>query len=201
MVRPEFPYSLLGMVHLANHVTQHRPLHLGEAFDVTARVLDFGPHHAGTTVRIEASAAVGREVVWLGVSTYLAKGAGTGPRAERATFTAPTPTGRWVLPGDVGRRYAAVSGDRNPIHTNVLAANALGFPRTIAHWMYTASRALAAAAGLRTDAFTWEVEFARPVVVPGTVAVRVAPDDDGVALAVWSPRSGKPHLTGRVAPA
>ena len=29
----------------------------------------------------------------------------------------PAPTGTsWKLPGDLGRRYAAVSGDHNPIH-------------------------------------------------------------------------------------
>ncbi len=30
MVRDDFPLPLLGMVHLANTVTQHRPVRLGE---------------------------------------------------------------------------------------------------------------------------------------------------------------------------
>lgn len=205
MVRPEFPFSLLGMLHLANHVTQHRPVRLGEALDVSARVLSFAPHHAGVAVELEATAGVGQETVWRGVSTYLAKGArlagGARPeRPDRPEFVPPVPTARWELPADVGKRYAAVSGDHNPIHTNPLAARALGFPRRIAHGMYTASRALAAAADLRGDAFEWSVEFAKPVLIPGSVAVRVAPEGDGVALTAWHARSGKPHLTGRVAP-
>ena len=47
-------------------------------------------------------------------------------------------TGRvWKLPGDLGRKYAAVSGDHNPIHLYPLTAKALGFPRQIAHGMWT----------------------------------------------------------------
>lgn len=205
MVRPEFPFSLLGMLHLANHVTQHRPVVLGEALDVSARTLSFTPHHAGVAVVLEATAAVGQETVWRGVSTYLAKGARLAgaarpERPEREEFVPPVPTARWELPADTGKRYAAVSGDHNPIHTNVVAAKALGFPRRIAHGMYTASRALAAAADLRGDAFEWSVEFAKPVLLPGSAAVRVAPDGAGAALTVWHARSGKPHLTGRVDP-
>ena len=50
----------------------------------------------------------------------------------------------WRLPGDLGRRYAAVSGDRNPIHLYALTAKAFGFPRQIAHGMWSKARCLAA---------------------------------------------------------
>ena len=51
---------------------------------------------------------------------------------------------RWHLPDDLGRRYASVSGDRNPIHMHALTAKAFGFPRAIAHGMWTKARCLAA---------------------------------------------------------
>lgn len=135
---------------------------------------------------------------------------GAGPRTGEGGATAPVPTGRWTLAADTGRRYAAVSGDQNPIHTNPLAAKALGFPRAIAHGMYTAARALAdiGPAG-RGDAFTWDVTFAKPVLLPSTVAVRVsrpatgpkpAVTPSGWTYDVWSPRSGRHHLTGTVQP-
>ena len=50
----------------------------------------------------------------------------------------------WKLGGDLGRRYAAVSGDRNPIHMHALTAKPLGFPAAIAHGMWTKARCLAA---------------------------------------------------------
>ncbi|MYQ53488.1 MULTISPECIES: MaoC/PaaZ C-terminal domain-containing protein, partial [unclassified Streptomyces] len=63
----------------------------------------------------------------------------------------------WRLPGDLGRRYGAVSGDRNPIHLHPLTARLFGFPRHLAHGMWTVARCLAEAetgAGPRTGTGT-----------------------------------------------
>ncbi len=202
MTRSDFPLPLVGLVHLANHVEQLRPVHLADVLDVRASAENLTAHRTGTQVDLVTEVSVGGSVAWRGVSTYLARGvflAGT-VEEETLTFVPPTPTGRWTLAADVGRRYAAVSGDRNPIHLSALAAKAFGFPRAIAHGMYTASRALADIGAARGDAFTWSVEFAKPVLLPGTVTVRVARSDDGFVLAGWDARSGKPHLTGSVVP-
>jgi acyl dehydratase len=80
------------------------------------------------------------------------------------------------LPGDLGRRYAAVSGDVNPIHLHPWLARALGFRRAIAHGMWTAA-AMAAAVGPRLpDAVGYRVEFRRPVLQPATVRLFTALD-------------------------
>lgn len=214
MTRPGFPLPLLGMVHLANRVQQRRQVLLGETLDIRVHAAALRAHRKGATVDLVAEVSVGGTVVWHSESTYLAKGArlagsddaADAPR-ERSPFEPPTPTAAWRLGADVGRRYAAVSGDRNPIHTSTLAAKAFGFPRRIAHGMYTAARALAdVGPAARGEAFVWEVEFARPVLLPSTVAVRVAPDAEapagpaGHGLALWSPHTGAAHLTGSVRP-
>ena len=201
MVRSDFPLPLVGLVHVANRVTQHRPVLLTDVLDVRATATDLRAHRAGTQVDLVTEVSVDGSVAWRGVSTYLARGvrlAGSGD--EPAAFVPPTPTGRWKLDGDIGRRYAAVSGDRNPIHLSALSAKALGFPRAIAHGMYTASRALADVGAGRGDAFEWSVEFVKPVLLPGTVTVRVAGSSEGFTFAGWDARSGKPHLTGSVTP-
>ncbi len=205
MVRPDFPLPLLGMVHLANRVRQHRPLVLGTPLSVRAWAADLRPHRSGTQVDLVTEVSADAEVAWQGVSTYLAKGvhlpdAPRDERGERPSFTPPVPTGRWDLPADVGRRYAAVSGDRNPIHLSPVTARALGFRRAIAHGMYTASRALADVGAARGDGFTWEVEFAAPVLLPGSPSVRVARDTTGFAFTAWHARSSRLHLTGTVTP-
>ena len=213
MTRRGFPLPLLGMVHLANRVQQRRQVLLGETLDIRVHAAALRPHRKGATVDLAAEVSVDGTVVWCGESTYLAKGvrlagddAADAP-AERPSFAPPTPTAAWRLGADVGRRYAAVSGDRNPIHTSTLAAKAFGFPRRIAHGMYTAARALAdVGPAARGEAFFWEVEFARPVLLPCTVAVRVAPDAEapagpaGHGLTLWSPHTGAAHLTGSVRP-
>ncbi|QGQ18421.1 hypothetical protein GC089_03065 [Cellulomonas sp. JZ18] len=223
MVRDDFPLPLLGMVHLANRVEQRRPLTLGEALAVRAHAEAMRPHARGTQVDlvVEVTGGAGGDVAWRGVSTYLAPGlrladdgpagsgdtgsgdadGGDGPARERAPFVPPQPTGSWRLDAGTGRRYGAVSGDRNPIHLSALTAKPFGFPRAIAHGMYTASRLLADVGPVRGDAFTWTVEFVKPVLLPGTVAVSTRPAaEGGHDLAAWHPRSGKPHVLGRVAP-
>ena len=107
----------------------------------------------------------------------------------------------WRLPGDLGRRYAAVSGDHNPIHLYPLTAKAFGFPRQIAHGMWTKARCVAALDNRLPDAVTVRVEFKKPVFLPGTVALGSRIDDDGVAFSLTRPKDGAPHLVGRAAPA
>lgn len=92
-----------------------------------------------------------------------------------------------------------MSGDRNPIHMSALSAKAFGFPRAIAHGMYTAARALSDVGPRRGDTYDWTVEFAKPVLLPGTVSVEITePQSGSFEYAARSPRSGKTHLTGTV---
>ncbi|MFT3970828.1 MAG: MaoC/PaaZ C-terminal domain-containing protein [Micropruina sp.] len=89
--------------------------------------------------------------------------------------------GLWRLPSDLGRRYAAVSGDANPIHLNPLAAKAFGLPRTIAHGMWTHAHALAALQPRLPDSFEASVRFAKPVLLPSTVRFAAAQTAAGFA--------------------
>ena len=204
MARPDFPLRLLGMVHLANRVEQHRPLLLGDRLEVEACATDLRPHHRGTQVDLVTSVSTDGNLAWRGVSTYLAPGVhltdDAPEREPRPEFTPPLPTGRWRYESDRGRRYAAVSGDANPIHLSALSAKAFGFPRAIAHGMDTAARALADVGAARGPAFRWTVEFAAPVLLPSSPTVRVARDGDGFGFTVWDQRRGKLHLHGRVDP-
>lgn len=212
MARRDFPFALLGLVHLRNQVLQHRPVRVGERVDVECRVRDLRPHRKGRSFEA-VSTILGEdgEIIATDVSTYLAKGERTGAGAEdpagrrdespertehtggsgssvssstperpehssRRAFEAPRPTGRWKLPADTGRRYAAVSGDVNPIHLSALSARAFGFPRAIAHGMYTASRAFTESGVDLSLPLRWDVSFDAPVTLPGTVLV--AYDDD-----------------------
>jgi acyl dehydratase len=224
MVRGDFPLPLLGMVHLANRVELNAPVLLGDLLEVRAWAENLRPHRRGVQVDLVAEiwpdGGDGTGVpLWRGVSTYLAKGfhlpAGdalpdaapaapaSDPRGAQE-WTAPLPTGRWALGPGTGRAYAAVSGDRNPIHLSSLSAKAFGFPRAIAHGMYTAARALADVGHARGDAYRWTVEFAQPVLLPGTVDVAVMPElteePDGFGYVGWNARRGRRHFSGEVVP-
>ncbi len=92
-------------------------------------------------------------------------------------------------------RYAAASGDHNPIHQDEEVARGVGLPGVIAHGMYTMALAARAVATWFPDAEVVSLgcKFTNPVVVPaeGDVEVEVAgeskPGEDGlttVALTV-----------------
>ena len=112
----------------------------------------------------------------------------------------------WHLPGDLGRRYAAVSGDRNPIHLHALTARPLGFPQAIAHGMWTKARCLAAleesdVGELSSGAFSVDVRFRRPILLPAAVGFGSAADNQAVNFAVRASSGDVTHLEGRVGPA
>ncbi|MFF9351486.1 MaoC family dehydratase [Streptomyces sp. NPDC014734] len=98
----------------------------------------------------------------------------------------------WRLPADLGRRYGAASGDRNPIHLYPFTARLFGFPRPIAHGMWTVARCLAEAP--EPDAIRWvRADFKSPVPLPATVTH--AADPTGFQLRGVA---GRVHLTGTV---
>ena len=50
----------------------------------------------------------------------------------------------WSIGGDAGRRFGALTGDRNPIHLYPLTSQLFGFKRPIAHALYLVSKLEAA---------------------------------------------------------
>jgi len=202
MTSPEFPFPAIGTVHLANSITRHRPIAVGEKLQIEVHASPLRPHPKGRAVDFLATARVDGETVWESTSTYLRRGHASTDATGSTGASAVVP-GRiaWRLGGDVGRRYAAVSGDHNPIHLYPLTAKALGFRRQIAHGMWSLARCVGAVENRLPDAVTVEVAFKKPVFLPGTVAFGVSPYDEGLAFALTSPKSGAPHLVGRTHPA
>src|SRR3954447_4207807 len=200
MTSPQFPFPAIGTVHIANFVTAHRPVAVGETLDLEVHASALRPHPKGTAVDFVATATAGGATVWESTSTYLRRGKSDAVVSTGSTdgSTEVVP-GRvtWRLAGDVGRRYAAVSGDHNPIPLYPLTAKALGFPRQIAHGMWSLARCVAALENRLPDAVTVDAEFKKPILLPGTVAFGQDPVDDGLAFALTSPKSGAPHLIGR----
>ena len=117
---------------------------------------------------------------------------------RRARFA--RPGSHWHLHGDLGRRYAAVSGDRNPIHLSGPTAKLFGFPRAIAHGMWTKARCLAALEDRLPDAFSVAVTFRRPILLPGRVAFAASAGPGAIRFAVRGPTGGDTHLEGTVTP-
>ncbi|GAB3437856.1 MaoC/PaaZ C-terminal domain-containing protein [Actinophytocola sediminis] len=193
MTAADFPFPLVGSVHVANRITQTRPLTLADRLDLRVEVANLRDHPRGRQFDVVSRAVVDGEPVWTDVSTYLRR-VGSSDRERAEPVEPPTPTAVWQVPEDIGRRYAEVSGDRNPIHLHRLTARLFGFPRAIAHGMWTKARCLAALEGRLPAAYTVDVRFKLPVLLPARVAFHT----DQAQFALHDTKQGKPHLTGTV---
>ncbi|MDR7254462.1 acyl dehydratase [Nocardioides sp. BE266] len=203
MSDPAFPYPAIGMVHVENTITAHGAIGVGEALDVTTSVGAPRPHARGVLLDFVTTVTADGATAWESTSTYLRRGRPADGEPAPGLAIVDTPTGgiEWRLPADLGRTYAAVSGDANPIHLYPLTAKALGFPRQIAHGMWTKARSVAAIENRLPEAVTVEVAFKKPVFLPGTVAFAARRDDERWTFAMTSPKDGSPHLLGRTTPA
>lgn len=203
MTDPSFPFSVLGLVHIRNRISQLRPLRGTEPLNLRVRAEGLRSHSRGRQFDVVCEASADGETVWTEQSTYLRRGAsdgssssGSGP-SERAAHLEPSAV--WDVPEDIGRRYAAVSGDTNPIHLHWISARLFGLPKPIAHGMWLKARCLAGLEGVLSDAFDIEVEFKRPVYLPAQVSFASQADGDQRQFALTDKKSGKAHLTGTVA--
>jgi len=200
MTRLSFPFGVIGLVHVRNEISLGRPMSADESLDVRVRTANLREHDRGRQFDVLAEALVGGETVWTSRSTYLHREAGGGAGSSSAgeRLEPPTPSALWPVPGDQGRRYAAVSGDSNPIHLHPLTARLFGFPRPIAHGMWVKARCLAALEGHLPSAFTAAVRFKLPMPLPSKAAFTTRPAGEAREFAVHDARSGRPYLSGSV---
>ncbi len=203
LTRPSFPYPASGMVHLANRIRQHQRLHEGQALRLEVFCERWVAHPKGQALSIATRAYAEEALVWESDSMYLRREV-KNPVGELWADALPLQeegllrTQRWVLPADLGRRFAKVSGDFNPIHTSVMGAKIFGFRRAIAHGMWTLGRALAAQqppGGL--DRAEAHCDFKLPIFLPGQVALWSHPVTGPLReFEVRNVAGDKPHMRG-----
>ena len=195
-----FPFPAIGTVHLENEITRTRPVRVGESVSLAARAENLRPHAKGRAFDMVVSASTDGEEVWSSTSTYLRLGGGDREHGDPGTAFEQVPAGgaTWRLGADLGRRYAAVSGDHNPIHLYPLTARAFGFRRQIAHGMWTKARAVAALENRLPDAVSVAVAFKKPIFLPGSVTFGARSTPAGIGFVVASAKDAVPHLLGEV---
>ncbi|MDQ3415743.1 MAG: hypothetical protein M3474_01275 [Actinomycetota bacterium] len=199
-----FGFAAMGLVHVQHRLTQHRPLLVGETYDLAVSPAGLRTHRRGQLIDIQTDATVHGETVWQETMTLLARGIAGGEVVDSSPLDgvdAPAGTMRWSVPAHTGRAYAAVSGDRNPIHLSRLTARTFGFPRAIAHGMWTAARALSVVGARLPAAFHCEMAFRHPVLLPAQVLFGQDSSAQGDhLLGVVSADATHQHLVARVRP-
>lgn len=173
---PACPWPAAGTVHLSNRIEQLAALQVGDEVSVELVTGGLRSHEKGQVFDLDLLIRRAGEVVWRGTQSLLRRGV-------REPAGLPYISGfdnevSWVrafefeAPVNIGRRYARVSGDFNPMHLSRLSARLFGFQRTIAHGLWTQARALAGLLPARSvQTATLTTEFKSPVMLPAQLAV------------------------------
>ena len=212
MVKEPFPFAMLGLVHVDNSVTQYRPIGERETVAMSVTFDNLRDHAQGQQFDFVTIVKSEEEVIWEGTSTYLSRSKKPSSKDKKST---PRPVmvkpevneagvhSIFEVPEDIGRRYAFVSGDFNLIHLHPLSARAFGFPKAIAHGMWSKAKCLALMGDL-PDAYTIDVSFKLPIFLPAEVELIAEPVaqlvnvDDTCEFGLYSSKNNKPHLAGVV---
>ncbi len=106
---------------------------------------------------------------------------------------------RWELAGTLGRQYAAISKDYNPIHLSGLSARLFGFDQPIMHGMYLASRCAFAVEHLTGRTLQHQnVHFLKAVPLPSRL--RFVCDHEMVQFYLLDERRNVAYVRGSFAP-
>jgi len=199
MSHPQFPLRLLGLVHLANNMQCLRPIGDFETLDMDCQLHGIEATERGQTFTLHTRLQTAGETVWTETSTFLAPLPRSGKRQppdDRPDWG--SPVARWAVAGNAGRRFAGPSGDWNPIHVSAFTARLFGYPRAIAHGMFSAARCvdllcrdLPACAPLQID-----LRFKRPLLIPGEVALHTRQEADSTRFVLNVLPQGEPHIEG-----
>ena len=195
----DFPFPLLGLVHLENRLRVLRtlgglgPFHLGVATG------ELSPHDKGVTFTLLTRLEDQLGTLWEGESRFLFRGLRLDGAPPTRTEAVPLPleeVAHWRAPTDIGRRYARVAGDFNPIHVSAPTAKLFGFPRAIAHGLWNKGRALGALGDHLPDrGYEVDVRLQKPVLLPSEVRLLAsAPGPEGQF--VLRGQNDLPHMTG-----
>ena len=200
---PAFPFRPLGLVHRRTTVAAMQPLPVAAAYEASFRIQVAHDTEQGTEVDFSTELTREGALAWRGTATVLVRAQGAAAK-RRATQPPPpaldgpgTRVVAWPVSSDVGRRYARVSGDYNPIHLSAWSARLFGYRRAIAHGMWTLARAFSELEHSVTEPMTVEASFKRPLFLPASVLCWVRAEPQGVHFGVRDAETGVPHLVAQ----
>ncbi|WP_293373410.1 MaoC/PaaZ C-terminal domain-containing protein [Nevskia sp.] len=204
MTRSGFPLPLMGLVHVRNRIEMRRELSIDENFDVSVSLGASREVRAGLELDLIVSfSELDGDVLWKATMTVLKRGPKRDGDAPAATTSAPQAEPGLAqyltisAPEDIGRRYARISQDFNPIHLYATSAKLFGFKRAIAHGLWTKARVLAELSPrLAQSPRLFDVQFRQPLLLPGRATLRYVQESARIDYALLEAAGGKVHLAG-----
>ncbi|GGD67631.1 MaoC family dehydratase [Lacimicrobium alkaliphilum] len=192
-----FPFKVMGLVHMENRIRQYRAIRREEKLDVSCFFDGLRRHRLGWQVTLVTEVRIDASLVWESKSISLVK-SGDLPKRQVVVTSANLPPGEiWTLDASLGRQYARVSGDYNPIHLYPWSARFFGFKAQIIHGMWTKGRCISAIEQKLGDCFDVRVSFRKPIFLPCEVSFNCQEGDHSGSFTLGSADGCKLHLSGK----
>jgi acyl dehydratase len=187
LLHREFPVRLPGLVHVWHKIRQSQPIISPENLAMECSIEGHREVDAGAEFCLNTKVISDGRAIWEEQTGFIARASRRSRPADRSRPGDRAVDGtaepdavmdevtRIAAAADVGRRYALASGDYNPIHLSAACARPFGFPRPIAHGMWTLARSVAelqARGG--PAAVEVSVRFRRPVFLPATLQLEAS---------------------------
>lgn len=205
LANKEFPASALGAVHARNHILQRRQIGENEAVDLTCAFGDVRVLKPGLEVDVITKVHASGSCVWESVSAYLFRGRKFGEIMEASTLAAfdelaePSIKAQWHVPRNMGRRYAGITGDYNPIHVSKLLAKAFGFKRDIIHGMWALAKCLVHFQELDYNkSLRLDVAFKGPVFMDSDCFMKGHEAQEGYRFDLYCGKNPRPSIVGAI---
>jgi acyl dehydratase len=181
MMDPRFSYPVPGIVHISNVMQQFAPVDLSRDIDIEVNVNQEPIDEKGALyVNFDV------QISQLGIAQVICKSRYLAKRASKRTgqseIAKETKAGfvhlaDWSLEPDVGRQYAKISGDYNPIHMWPWSAKLLGFKKPIAHGMFLVAKTQAELEqAMGTPVTQLSATFVKPAMLPGQLRMERTSD-------------------------
>ena len=204
-----FPLPAMGLVHLENRIEQYRAVDDEESFDLRCSLSGWEwDERLGIRFAIDTELVADDEVVWKSELWALSRGDKEELVRREKKHHEPPPPGEAAgavvsvvedAPSDLGRRYASICKDYNPIHLHPLTSKPFGFRKPIIHGMWNLARCWAAMAEHSpAEAVEVSVRFKKPLYLPSTFRIAAFDDEGGLRYECRSLSGERLYLEGRV---
>ena len=199
-----FPLKAFGAVTTRSHIHQRRAIAETEALDLKCFFSGVRIVKAGLEVDLTTTATSEGQVVWESVNAYLFRGKKFGEVGEAHPWSSFSDLGEESdfednrpIPKKLGRRYAKVTGDFNPIHNSRILAKIFGFKLDIIHGMWSFARCVTALPEPGIDGpQRLDIAFKGPVFMESSCAL-TGEDQDGVKrFNLFCGKNPRPILLG-----
>lgn len=176
LLNKQLPFPVMGLVHRNNRVDYFSSISPDDILTIKVGLDQYDENNKGINCTLLTQVYVHGVLKWQATSTYfyrktkiLSQKRATSKHLKIMENCNDIVT--WSLPANLGRQYAKITGDLNPIHLYALSAKLFGFKQTIIHGMCMAAKAIAQA---QPDDLTFpnqiNIEFNKPVYLPDKIA-------------------------------